>query len=352
MQIISNTNTASNNTLNIADTTDMTLFDILSSDSVMEFFDNEYGVEDIAEHILSINGADADAIINNIDSISAEEDMVIVIDLYGEIEEEQEREAHTAGKVSITCGGGLGSKEVAIVDGVTTVNDLLTPSLATFYATTTDNLRNRKVYINDEEATVTSVVRNGDIVVLENRKAGDKGAMKYTLIDNDGVEYDILSDNEVTYKEVLEAGQDEGLYDEFPVITVIDGAEIPDVIYSTVLSGEATDGSIIEVDCAFNIQNSVDEEDTAQAPARGTIGQVKVFIQGSSQNKLMNIVSGVTTMSEVVFSDKILNLGALTREQAESLVYSINGVQSPVNAVLNAGDEISMEARRAGDKGC
>lgn len=357
MQIISNTNTnTANNTLNITVNEGDTIYDILMADAVMDFFDNEYDSEQIKNSILTINGAEAEAILANIDSINAEEDMVLTIDLYGEVTEE-ERAAHTAGKAFITCGGGI-SKEVAIIDGVTTVNDMITPSVAAFCATSVDQLRNRKVYINDSEATTSSVVHNGDTVVLEARKAGDKGCdFSYTVIDADGsrrqVSYNV--DEVYSYQDLLDMLREDEIIEEDSAIVKINDVEIPDVLYNAVVTGNAEEDAVVEIDTVFLVpeeeDNDVDEDDGANAPARGTLGQVKVFIQGSCQHKDMNIVSGVTLLSDVVFSDKILNMGAMTRTQAESLIYSINGVQSSVNSVLNAGDEISMEARKAGQKG-
>ena len=346
MIIESSVNTNTNTNKLVIETEGKTLRDIFDLEAVNDFFDGVLS----DDYISTINGADAEAILSNLDSIEADPDMHIVVDLFGEVKEEEA--VNKAGKAYIACGGGLGKKEVAIVDGKTTVSDIITPSVADYFATTPETLKNYKSYINDDPADMSSVLHDGDNVVLESRKAGDKGAeFHYTIVDENGDEkrFTLERDEEdmPTFEDVLDEAIERFNLPDITTILAIDDANVDDSLYDIILSGIAYSGAVVTVDVTFEDE----EEEVAEAPVKGTVGAVKVFIQGSCQCKPMSIVSGVTTLADVVYSEKILNLGAMTKEQAKELIYMVNGVKATDHTVLNAGDEISMEARKAGSKG-
>ena len=59
----------------------------------------------------------------------------------------------------------------------------------------------------------------------------------------------------------------------------------------------------------------------------------------------------MTKLRDVVLSARILNMSAMNESQAQTLVYTVNDVESNLDDTLSIGDVIRMSARKAGDKG-
>lgn len=73
-------------------------------------------------------------------------------------------------------------KDIPIIEGVTRVADIFTASMANRFGTTLDNLFNMDILINDEKASTTSVLYDGDEINISSPKAGTNGATDKVLV--------------------------------------------------------------------------------------------------------------------------------------------------------------------------
>ena len=76
-----------------------------------------------------------------------------------------------------------------------------------------------------------------------------------------------------------------------------------------------------------------------------------LVLPGGFSTSQVAIRNNVTKLRDVVLSARILNMSAMNDSQAQTLVYTVNDVESNLDDTLNIGDVIRMSARKAGDKG-
>ena len=99
-------------------------------------------------------------------------------------------EAHASNTAATEAKPGIVSvykamdaiKDIPIVEGVTRVADIFTASMANRFGTTLDNLFNMDILINDEKASTTSVLYDGDEINISSPKAGTNGATDKVLV--------------------------------------------------------------------------------------------------------------------------------------------------------------------------
>lgn len=369
MLIISTENTNTNtNTLFIEIETPTEFINILEREDVKDFF-GEAGIETILENVAAVNGIDA-ANLGNIRNLIVDFDNEIEILMFGETEEQNEQAEEqsattaTAGAVTVTTGGGISSKEVPVVNGVTRVGDIITPTLASFFALTPDTMHAMKIEVNDVEATATTVLRNGDSVAFMTRKAGDKGSMSIIVKCADTV-FVKSTEGCVTLEDFVESLDIEF---EFTLDKVNDAA-VPEALYDIIMKTpveEITSITLINDDFdeideeeeelseldGDEGQEDEEQEDEDKEFVEGTPGMATIYGPGGFYDKKIAILHGVTKLGEAVVSPSVLNFLAMTADQAQSLKYKINDVDVELGDTIENGDVITMEARKAGDKGC
>ena len=93
------------------------------------------------------------------------------------------------------------------------------------------------------------------------------------------------------------------------------------------------------------------DEQVLEGPAEDTVGAVTVVLPGGFSTSQVAIRNNVTKLRDVVLSARILNMSAMNESQAQTLVYTVNDVESNLDDTLSIGDVIRMSARKAGDKG-
>lgn len=152
-------------------------------------------------------------------------------------------------------------------------------------------------------------------------------------------------------------------------IVDVDGDQVPEAFADTILTNtllvdgmNVTFSSLREKPVAHDYMNMEDEseeddaeyaddEQVLEGPAEDTVGAVTVVLPGGFSTSQVAIRNNVTKLRDVVLSARILNMSAMNESQAQSLVYTVNDVESNLDDTLNIGDVIRMSARKAGDKG-
>ena len=186
---------------------------------------------------------------------------------------------------------------------------------------------------------------------------------------NDGSDpVDMVVDEGSSVMDLLTEVQDKFDNDEIYVVDV-DGDLVPEAFADTILTNtlvvdgmNVTFSSLRAKPVVHDYMNMEDdsEEDTEEAagdeqvlegPAEDTVGAVTVVLPGGFSTSQVAIRNNVTKLRDVVLSARILNMSAMNESQAQSLVYTVNDVESNLDDTLSIGDVIRMSARKAGDKG-
>lgn len=189
---------------------------------------------------------------------------------------------------------------------------------------------------------------------------------------NDGSDpVDMILDDGSSVMDLLIEVQDKFDNDEIYVVDV-DGDLVPEAFADTILTNTlVVDGMNVTfsslrakpvVHDYMNMEDDSEEdaEDDAEAagdeqvlegPAEDTVGAVTVVLPGGFSTSQVAIRNNVTKLRDVVLSARILNMSAMNESQAQTLVYTVNDVESNLDDTLNIGDVIRMSARKAGDKG-
>jgi hypothetical protein len=118
---------------------------------------------------------------------------------------------------------------------------------------------------------------------------------------------------------------------------------------------EYEDGDEFEEDYNDDVEaaDEEDEEDVFDSAAPGAPGTVTVYYAMGNANATFDIRNRLTTLDDIVFSDRMMHLQNINIEQAKGLKYAINDVSvvDIEKAVLYDGDNITICPRSAGDKG-
>lgn len=185
---------------------------------------------------------------------------------------------------------------------------------------------------------------------------------------NDGSDpVDMILDDGSSVMDLLTEVQDKFENDEIYVVDV-DGDLVPEAFADTILTNTlvvegmnvtfsslrakpvAHDYMDMEDDSEEDAEYAGDEQ-VLEGPAEDTVGAVTVVLPGGFSTSQVAIRNNVTKLRDVVLSARILNMSAMNESQAQTLVYTVNDVESNLDDTLSIGDVIRMSARKAGDKG-
>ena len=182
---------------------------------------------------------------------------------------------------------------------------------------------------------------------------------------NDGSDpVDMVVDDGSSVMDLLIEVQDKFENDEIYVVDV-DGDLVPEAFADTILTNtlvvagmNVTFSSLRGKPVVHDYMNMEDDseedagdEQVLEGPAEDTVGAVTVVLPGGFSTSQVAIRNNVTKLRDVVLSSRILNMSAMNESQAQTLVYTVNDVESNLDDTLSIGDVIRMSARKAGDKG-
>lgn len=186
---------------------------------------------------------------------------------------------------------------------------------------------------------------------------------------NDGSDpVDMILDDGSSVMDLLVEVQDKFDNDEIYVFEV-DGEQVPEAFADTILTNTlVVDGMNVtfsslrekpvvhaymnmEDDSEEDAEEAAGDEQVLEGPAEDTVGAVTVVLPGGFSTSQVAIRNNVTKLRDVVLSARILNMSAMNESQAQTLVYTVNDVESNLDDTLSIGDVIRMSARKAGDKG-
>lgn len=305
----------------------------------------------------------------------------------------------TFGMVAVFIAGGINSKSISIKEH-TEVKDLITKTLADFFAKTEEELKNMKVDVNDEEADMDTELRDGDNVTFQSRKAGVKGCTScggcdktketHTIdVEIDGVGA-IIHEFPVNYtlEDVIVFVADDMMFEDGEQIdpddlalVKINGEDVPRAFEAQIIAGtELTyvDTMVLKLDVPesnidgrafgfasdFEGSEHFDEDEDLDAegendtyfhdePVVPKIGTITVSIGGGLHAVDVPVVFGKTTVEQVVTGKKVLAMNNMDEADLSKLVFQIDDEEVGMNTVLQEGDEeITMTPRKAGVKGC
>lgn len=185
---------------------------------------------------------------------------------------------------------------------------------------------------------------------------------------NDGSDpVDMILDDGSSVMDLLIEVQDKFENDEIYVLEV-DGDLVPEAFADTILTNtlvvngmNVTFSSLRAKPVVHGYMNMEDDseedaesecaEQVLEGPAEDAVGAVTVVLPGGFSTSQVAIRNNVTKLRDVVLSARILNMSAMNESQAQTLVYTVNDVESNLDDTLSIGDVIRMSARKAGDKG-
>lgn len=186
---------------------------------------------------------------------------------------------------------------------------------------------------------------------------------------NDGSDpVDMVVDDGSSVMDLLIKVQDKFDNDEIYVVDVA-GDLVPEAFADTILTNTlVVDGMNVtfsslrampvvhdymdmEDDSEEDAEEAAGDEQVLEGPAEDTVGAVTVVLPGGFSTSQVAIRNNVTKLRDVVLSARILNMSAMNESQAQTLVYTVNDVESNLDDTLSIGDVIRMSARKAGDKG-
>ena len=366
----------------------------------------------LVSYVVSYNDMDADLLKDSAAELPVEDgdkfefnDNVILNEPKKE-EAPAEEAPTTFGMVAVFIAGGINSKRISIKEH-TEVKDLITKTLADFFAKTEEELKNMKVDVNDEEADMDTELRDGDNVTFQSRKAGVKGCLgsrercnKDAETHTVNVSIENVGDRSYEFpvafklEEVIEAvaadmmfDDGEQLYPDDLALVKINGEDVPRAFEAQIIAGtELTyvDTMVLKLDVPdanidgraygfasdfednsevseddeedFDDEDEIEEEVDAyfhDAPVVPKVGTIVVSIGGGVQTVEVPVVFGKTTVEQVVKGKKVLAMNNMDESDLSKLVFQIDDEEVGMNTVLQEGDkEITMTPRKAGVKGC
>lgn len=224
----------------------------------------------LVSYVVSYNDMDADLLKDCSASLPIEDgdkfefnDNVILNEPKKE-ETPAEEAPTTFGMVAVFIAGGVNSKNISIKEH-TEVKDLITKTLADFFAKTEEELKNMKVDVNDEEADMDTELRDGDNVTFQSRKAGVKGYMTHcgaackgcaddklheahkvnVGVENVGVRtYELPADHNYTLEDVIAYVADDMMFEDGEAIESLDldllkvnGEDVPAAFMAQIITG-------------------------------------------------------------------------------------------------------------------
>lgn len=207
-----------------------------------------------------------------------------------------------------------------------------------------------------------TVDRDMQVTVNDNKKC-----TVHCCADDGSDPVDMVVDDGSSVMDLLIEVQDKFDNDEIYVVDV-DGDLVPEAFADTILTNtlvvagmNVTFSSLRAKPVVHDYMNMEDDseedaeyagdEQVLEGPAEDTVGAVTVVLPGGFSTSQVAIRNNVTKLRDVVLSARILNMSAMNESQAQTLVYTVNDVESNLDDTLSIGDVIRMSARKAGDKG-
>lgn len=208
-----------------------------------------------------------------------------------------------------------------------------------------------------------TVDRDMQVTVNDNKKC-----TVHCCANNGSDPVDMILDDGSSVMDLLTKVQDKFDNDEIYVVDV-DGDLVPEAFADTILTNTlVVDGMNVtfsslrakpivhdymnmEDDSEEDAEEYAGDEQVLEGPAEDTVGAVTVVLPGGFSTSQVAIRNNVTKLRDVVLSARILNMSAMNESQAQTLVYTVNDVESNLDDTLSIGDVIRMSARKAGDKG-
>lgn len=367
----------------------------------------------LVSYVVSYNDMDADLLKDSAAELPVEDGDKFEFNDSVELNEPKKEEAPaeeaptTFGMVAVFIAGGINSKSISIKEH-TEVKDLITKTLADFFAKTEEELKNMRVDVNDEEADMDTELRDGDNVTFQSRKAGVKGCLcsrgercnkdAETHIINVSIEnvgdYSYAFPVDFKLEEVMACVADDLMFEDgekmWPEdldLVKINDKDVPSDFEAQIIAGTA----IIEVDTMvvkinidedkidgraygfesdfeddfelsdddeehFDDEDEIEDEVDAyfhDEPIVPKVGTIVVSIGGGIQSVDVPVVFGKTTVEQVVKGKKVLAMNNMEEADLSKLVFQIDDEEVGMNTVLQEGDEeITMTPRKAGVKGC
>lgn len=343
-------------------------------------------VEELRENITAYNdmavtfGATSDA--DDI-QLSNHDKFELDIDL-PEMQEEgaEEAPAYSAASITVTRAGDCRPPlRVNITGEHTRVRDIITDTMANFFASNKNELEEMNVKINDVEADLDTEVRADDAVCFCSKNAGRKGScgccsdtVRFSVISPDGscvstavskgdleeLGVEDVADLKSVCEEMLVASI--GTSIETTSINGIGVAE-SDFVFQTDAGmveeiGFHANGFVSALDperLGDNEEDSFEEDeffsDDEESPADPDPVSVKeIKVNYSVLDTKYTIITGKTTVGDVM--DGLLNQFGITAADLRKLSFSIDGVSADLDTVLTAADEELVITPNAGTKGC
>lgn len=367
----------------------------------------------LVSYVVSYNDMDADLLKDSAEELPVEDGDKFEFHDYVILNEPKKEEAPaeeaptTFGMVAVFIAGGINSKSISIKEH-TEVKDLITKTLADFFAKTEEELKNMKVDVNDEEADMDTELRDGDNVTFQSRKAGVKGCTscggcdktkKTHIVDVEieGVGASIYEfPVDFNLEHVMAYVANDLMFEDGELISrrdlelvKLNGENVPAAFMAQILAGtNIEEVYIIEVklnidedkiagrsygfvsdfeesehsDEAEDEHSDEDEDFDAEGendtyfhdePVVPKVGTIVVSIGGGVQTVEVPVVFGKTTVEQVVTGKKVLAMNNMDESDLSKLVFQIDDEEVDMNTVLQEGDEeITMTPRKAGVKGC
>ena len=221
------------------------------------------------------------------------------------------------------------------------------------------------VPMNFYDAIVEGKLVDKDMQVTVN---DNKKCTVHCCANNGSDPVDMVVDDGSSVMDLLIEVQDKFDNDEIYVLEV-DGDLVPEAFADTILTNTlVVDGMHVtfsslrakpvvhdymnmEDDSEDDAEEAAGDEQVLEGPAEDTVGAVTVVLPGGFSTSQVAIRNNVTKLRDVVLSARILNMSAMNESQAQTLVYTVNDVESNLDDTLSIGDVIRMSARKAGDKG-
>lgn len=291
--------------------------------------------------------------------------------------EAEEAPAYSAASITVTRAGDCRPPlRVNITGEHTRVRDIITDTMANFFASNKNELEEMNVKINDVEADLDTEVRADDAVCFCSKNAGRKGScgccgdhsreIRFSVISPDGycvsasVPREELEELGVEDVADLKAACIDMIVDRDGIIeiTSINGVGVAesDFVFQTDAGivtdiGFHADCKVLELDSSLlgaQIGETEEDEESPADPDPVSVKEIKVNY--SVLDTKYTIITGKTTVGDVM--DGLLNQFGITAADLRKLSFSIDGVSADLDTVLTAADEELVITPNAGTKGC
>ena len=272
--------------------------------------------------------------------------------------------------VTVMYGAGIANLRIAIVPGVTTIEEIATSSLTLArLAKTRDAVLRCKFTVDGVERGTEYKLPAEAVLRIEDRVAGDKGAMRCITLDfDDGTVVTVSLD--VTDEDTLQTVIESARWENFPAMELQDGSTItPDNFCAHIEAIEDIHGEEIirrlfrtlPVDdgiCVTMLDNvtRVPVADTVEFESSTAVAPAATYTcticLGSGINPFVRSFRQGSTLAEVLLDPTVL--ARLNQREADvrNSKVTVNGTEyTNFNILLDDNATVRVEARVAGDKG-